>query len=72
MLRADRSRTGGGRDVRDKSTKLRCGKPRSFLGKVVEQVGKQVDEAFEPGSRQRTCSAELEWAGHERAERELG
>jgi hypothetical protein len=41
----------GGRDVRDKWTKLGCGKPRSFLGKVVEQVGKQVDEAFEQGSR---------------------
>src|SRR3984885_4897973 len=62
MLRARGSRTGGGRDVRDrctklrrdKRTKLRRDKPRSFLGKVVDQVGKQIDEAFEPGSGQRT------------------
>jgi hypothetical protein len=76
--RAGGSRTGGGRDVRDKWTKLRCGKPRSLLGKVVEQVDSQVDEVFEQRRcRQTSCSAELEPAGHDgperqRTERELG
>jgi hypothetical protein len=45
-LRAGGSRTGG-RNVRDKWTKLRCGKPQWLLSKVVEQIDSQAGEDFE-------------------------
>jgi hypothetical protein len=68
-LRAAGGRTGG-RDVRDKWTKLRRGKPRSRLGKVVEQVDSQAGDDFERRCcRQKRCSEELEPAGHGRPKR---